>query len=129
MTKTIEEIRTFYPDNDPEVARIMDECTWEYTYGWQRKLTLHENILAHKDMGLNKWFLDLPLEIKESLNLFSNESNIFIHEEYWCQFQDLEENHNERELQPFEHGYEEQQERLNSNVIKLKDYKPDDRKE
>ncbi len=114
MTKTLEEIRTFYPENDPEVERIMDECTWEYTYGWERNLTLPENILAHKDMGLNKWFLNLPLEIKESLHLFSSEPNIFIHDEYWDQFKDLEENPTERELQPFDVGYEEQQANLKS---------------
>jgi hypothetical protein len=106
MTKKIEEIRTFYPENDPYIDNSSAE---ELTYGWERNLTLKENILAYKDMSLNQWWVELPLEIKESLHLFSADPNIFI-------------------VDQFEHGYEEQQERLKSKVIKLREYKPDDKK-
>jgi hypothetical protein len=125
MTKKIEETRTFYPENDPYIDNSSAE---ELTYGWERNLTLKENILAYKDMSLNQWWVELPLEIKESLHLFSADPNIFIVDQFVDDYWNLEDKSVERELLEFEHGYEEQQERLKSKVIKLREYKPDDKK-
>ena len=125
MTKTIEEIRKLYPENDQDIIDEADSYTWEMSYGWQRKLNLKENIIAHKDLALNHWFKELPLEIKESLNLFANDPNIFIDQEFWDQFTDLEVEPTQRELNEFEVGYEEQQSKLKPKIINLKDYKND----
>ena len=128
MTKSIQQIRTYYPENDPDIADVIQGATWDLAYGWQNSLSLTENILANKDIALNKWWAELPIDIKESLNLFSVQPNVFFSDQFVDDYYSLEEKPEERELNEFEHGYEKQQGRLKSNVIKLKDYKPDETK-
>ena len=128
MTKSIQQIRTYYPENDPDIADVIQNATWDLAYGWQNSLNLTENILANKDIALNKWWAELPIDIKESLNLFSVQPNVFFSDQFVDDYYSLEEKPEERELNEFEQGYERQQGRLKSNVIKLKDYKPDETK-
>ena len=125
MNKSVEEIREYYPENDQDIIDVADNYTWEMSYGWQAKLSLKENIIAHKDRGLNQWFLSLPLEVKESLNLIESEPHIFIEHQFWDQFTDLEDKPTEDQPEEFPVGIEEQQAKLKSKIIKLKDYKND----
>ena len=126
MTKTIEEIRKVYPENDQDITDVAENYTWELSWGWQKRLTLTENVLAKKDRDLNDWFLDLPLSIKECTYLTSQDPSVFINDDFVSDFIDMDrEVISERELQPFDVGYEEQQAKLKSKIIKLKDFKND----